>query len=74
MIPKKALLLQGSRNRVFVVRDGRAVESEVEVGIVDGERVEIVSGLQVSDPIVAEGHFGLKPDSPVVATALAAEG
>lgn len=51
-IPSNTLLFRSEGLRVAVVRDNRAVLVPIKVGRDYGDRVEVVSGLQPSDPVI----------------------
>ena len=65
VIPKKALLLETDEDDVFVVREGKAERVRVNLGYVDGDRVEVLSGLADGDLVVTVGHQGLKENAEV---------
>lgn len=52
VVPIEAVVRQGTRSLVTVVRNGERVPVEVTTGITDGIVVEIVSGLEPTDEIV----------------------
>ena len=52
MVPVEAVVKQGGRSFVTVLRAGQRVPVEVVTGITDGLMVEIVSGLNPTDEIV----------------------
>lgn len=57
-IPASALLTFAGIEKVIAVRDNRAAEKRVETGRRDGDRVEILSGLQEGDiVVVAPGNL-----------------
>ncbi len=64
-IPATALVTEGSDKFVYTVRDGRAVRTPVTIGLDDGIRVEITSGLTDSDAVVTTGK-GLITDGVAV--------
>jgi len=51
-VPVEAVVRQGNRSFVTVLRDGERVPVEVVTGLTDGIEVEIVSGLEPTDEIV----------------------
>jgi len=52
-IPRSALFRNSAgRWQVFAVRNGRAQLQDVEVGLMNDERVEIVAGLEEGTPVV----------------------
>ncbi len=55
-VPKEALVRSGERVSVFRVRDGRAEQVEVTVGLQQGDLVEIVSGLDEGEIVVTAGR------------------
>jgi len=65
VIPKKALVLETDEDDLFVVREGKAQRVRVELGYVDGERVEVRGGLRLGDQVVTVGHEGLKEGADV---------
>ncbi len=64
-LPRTAVLVDGAAPRIFLVRDGRAEEVEVELGYSRGDRVEIRSGLNSGDTVVVVGQDNLRPDVAV---------
>ena len=65
VIPKKALVLETDADDVFAVEDGKVKVVDVKLGFVEGDRVEVVSGLEEGMQVVTVGHEGLKDGSPV---------
>jgi len=51
-VPVEAVVVQGNRSFVTVVRDGETRPVEVQTGLSDGLEVEIISGLEPGDQIV----------------------
>ena len=65
VIPRNALLDDESQPAVYTVRDGKATRAPVALGYVDGEWVEVRSGLKQGDPVVTAGKVALREGSPV---------
>jgi membrane fusion protein (multidrug efflux system) len=65
-IPVNALLVtpQGS-SVVFIVRDGKAVQRKVTVGIEDQARLQVLSGVDPGDQIIVSGHENLKDGAEI---------
>lgn len=62
-VPKGALLSDEGKHFVFrLVRDGFALRTDVEIGRVFADCVEITSGLPEGEKIVTEGAFVCKSD------------
>ena len=70
-IPKKALVLETDEDDVFLIVEGKVRRVAVELGFVEGDQVEVLSGLKEDDLVVTVGHEGLKDD---VSVRLAGEG
>ena len=65
LIAKSAIRTADGQSVVFVVREDRVERRAVKVGAADGDRVEVVSGLNSGDRIVVDGHDGLADGSRV---------
>ena len=63
-VSEEAVLYAGDRRLVFVdLGEGRLEPRSVEVGIRSGDRVEIVSGLEVGELVVSSGNFLIAAES-----------
>jgi hypothetical protein len=47
--------------------DGKAHQQTVKAGFRDGDKVQIIAGLQAGDKIVGTGAYGLPDNSPITA-------
>ncbi len=65
VIPRTALLEDGSAPAVFTVKAGKAARAELQLGYVDGEWVEVRGGLRAGDPVVIAGKSALREGSAV---------
>ncbi len=65
LVPKSAVRTESGTSVVFVVREDRVERRAVKVGLADGERIEIVSGLNGGERVVVEGPEGLADGSRV---------
>ncbi|HEY5997292.1 MAG TPA: hypothetical protein VIU29_09730, partial [Candidatus Deferrimicrobiaceae bacterium] len=54
LVPAAAIATFAGIERVFGVKDGRAVEKRIVTGRRSGDRVEVVSGLAAGEPVVLE--------------------
>jgi multidrug efflux pump subunit AcrA (membrane-fusion protein) len=52
-VPKAAVKTSGSDNHVFVVRGGVVERRAIKIGGTDGDRVEVLSGIQSGERVVA---------------------
>ena len=50
-IPNDAVKIQDGKSTVVVLQDGDQVEREIEIGITDGKKTEVVSGLNEGDTV-----------------------
>lgn len=64
-IQRSALLDGDGPPKVFVVRDGKAVEQELTLGLSNGSVVEVTSGLAEGDQVVVVGQAAVKPGAAV---------
>jgi membrane fusion protein (multidrug efflux system) len=55
LLPESALVPQGERQFVYVIRDGRAWRTEVAIGRRLRGSVEVTGGLSEGDEVVVEG-------------------
>ena len=58
-IPLKAVAITQTEKYVFLVKDGKAIKTSVELGESEGDKIEVVNGLQDGDEIIIEGNRGL---------------
>lgn len=67
-VPSAAVMPEGLGSMVYVIRDGKAMKTEVTTGMAENGRVEVVSGISEGDVIVAEPYeSGVKDGKRVVA-------
>ena len=64
-IPRTALLEGDGPPKVFVVKDGKAAERNVQLGLSNGAYVEIVTGLKDGEQVVVVGQAAVKPGAVV---------
>src|SRR5437868_15539034 len=67
VVPASSLLTatDGSTSVMLIGPDGRAHQKAVQVGIRQGDQVQIAQGLQAGDRVVTSGNYGL-PDNTKV--------
>ncbi len=59
LIPAYAILEQSNNKKVFTVVSGKAVPKLIEVGVDQGELVEVRSGLKAGDTLIVAGQHQL---------------
>ncbi|AYO31940.1 efflux RND transporter periplasmic adaptor subunit [Biomaibacter acetigenes] len=64
-IPKDAVLIKKHGNVVYVVKEGKAEERLVKIGVTNGGRVEITEGLKEGETVVTSGQNMLTEGSAV---------
>lgn len=65
VIPRTAFVGSISDNRVFVLKNGKAIETKVMAGRSFGDLIEVTSGLQAGDQVIISGQINLLDQSPV---------
>jgi membrane fusion protein (multidrug efflux system) len=66
LIPQAAVIRQGTKRLVYTVdSDGYAQPHEITLGLFFATQVQIESGLQAGDVVVAAGHQKLRPGAKV---------
>jgi len=65
VIPMVAVVDQGSRQAVFVVENEKAISRKIELGINDGQYVEVLSGIAEGDKIIVKGQNIVTHGDPV---------
>jgi len=61
-VPQRAVL---DKTHVFVVREGKAIKSDVTLGLQNTTLVEILSGIAEGDVVIVEGNYGLEDGASV---------
>lgn len=65
LIPEQSVLARGDRSYVYAVVDGKAVETEIEIGQRRSGEVEVLKGLLSGQAIVTSGLQGIGNGSAV---------
>ncbi len=55
VLPLETVIAEGSRQFLYIVRDGKAFKTEVKTGIRNGYDVEIVGGVEPGERVVSSG-------------------
>ena len=64
-VEKKALVAEAEGSYAFLFQDGAAEKRLLEIGIAEGDFVEVLSGLSDGDSIITVGQEGLRNGAPV---------
>lgn len=65
LVPKQAVLEEDDEAAVFVVQDSMAVRRVVTTGYANGDRIEIVDGIQAGERVVVTGQSTLQDSARV---------
>ena len=63
LVPTEAIMPDISGQKVFVLKNGKAMYARVETGIRTDSKIQITKGLAVGDTVITTGIMQLKPDS-----------
>jgi multidrug efflux pump subunit AcrA (membrane-fusion protein) len=65
-VPSEAVItILSGEKALVIVKEGKAVRVKVSTGIVQGDRTQIVSGLQAGDRVIVLGQKSVKDGAPV---------
>ena len=65
VVPRTALLEEEGDPAVYTIRDGKAARVPVKLGYIDGQWVEIRSGLKTGEQVVTAGKVALREGTAV---------
>ncbi|HUG52836.1 MAG TPA: efflux RND transporter periplasmic adaptor subunit [Vicinamibacteria bacterium] len=65
LVPRPAIVRELQEAYVFVAEGKTARKRIVELGLEEGDRVEVLSGLAAGETVVTAGQGGLKDQSPI---------
>ncbi len=65
LVARRALVREMQQAHVFVVSDGLAERREVTLGLEDGDRYELTSGVRPGEQVVVAGQGNLRHGAPV---------
>jgi membrane fusion protein (multidrug efflux system) len=74
LVPREAIVQQGTAQVVFVNDNGKASQRPVQIGLSDSTSVEIVSGLAAGEQVVVIGQSGLRDGAAIQVVNPAAPG
>ncbi len=73
VVPAAAIVREDDESVVFVATDNKAQRRVIELGLADGEHVEVVKGLKAGERVITRGQNGL-PDGAPISTEAGAKG
>ncbi|MBI5969319.1 MAG: efflux RND transporter periplasmic adaptor subunit [Deltaproteobacteria bacterium] len=65
LVPIQAIITEGDKDFVFLLKDGKAYRRIVQKGLVKDTHVEITGGLNLGEQVITAGHVFLKDGMPV---------
>ena len=65
VVPRDAVIRELQEAYVFVVADGIAERRSVTLGLEEGRRIEVVTGVRAGERVVISGHGGLKDGTAI---------
>ncbi|MFP5285752.1 MAG: efflux RND transporter periplasmic adaptor subunit [Thermoanaerobaculia bacterium] len=65
LLPRQAVLRELQSAHVFVAKNGIAEKRPVELGLEEGERIEVLAGVKPGERVIVAGQGSLKQGSPV---------
>lgn len=64
-VPLYAVITRDKEQFVFIEQDGTAVKKNVELGILEGWRIQVVKGLEPGNRVIIEGHRSVEEGQKV---------
>lgn len=65
LLPRQAVLRELQSAHVFVVQNGIAEKRPLQLGLEEGERIEVLGGVKPGERVIVAGQGSLKQGSPV---------
>ena len=65
LVPREAVVQQGTQSVVFVNDNGKASQRPVQTGMSNNTSIEIVSGVAPGEQVVVVGQNGLRDGAPI---------
>jgi membrane fusion protein, multidrug efflux system len=73
LIPIFASILLDEQRYAYVIYEGKAQLRPIHVGLVQGESVQVLSGLSPGERLIVTGQYQVRPDEPVRVTEVLTE-
>jgi membrane fusion protein, multidrug efflux system len=68
LVPTEAIVPILKGQQVYLIKNGLAVPTKIEIGLRTDAKVQVTLGVQAGDTVLISGLMGLKPQSPVRVT------
>lgn len=65
LVPREAVVRELKRTYAFVASDGKAEKRNLELGLEEGDNIQVVSGLAPGEQVIVAGQGGLEDGSPI---------
>lgn len=65
VVPRNAFVGSVSDNKIFIIKDGKAVEKRVQSGRSFGDYMEVLDGLSEGDEVIVSGQINIFDETPV---------
>jgi membrane fusion protein, multidrug efflux system len=64
-IPTEAVIPEANGQKVFVVKNGKAMPQKVKLGLRTEQNVEVLDGISAGDTLITIGIMQVKPEGEV---------
>lgn len=68
LVPTEALIPELGGQKIYIVKEGKAVPQMVETGLRTDREVQITKGLSINDTVITSGTLQVRPGMPVQIT------
>ena len=68
MIPTVAVVPQGRKKQVYLLKNGKATPAEITTGVRESANIQVITGLNLGDTVITTGLLFLKPGIDVKIT------
>jgi membrane fusion protein (multidrug efflux system) len=65
-VPLFAMVDKGGERIVFVEKDGVAESRTISIGVIEGDRVQVIGGLNAGDHLIVKGHTEVEDGMKVI--------
>ncbi|MEI6020721.1 MAG: efflux RND transporter periplasmic adaptor subunit [Bacteroidota bacterium] len=65
MVPSQCIVPTLKGQKLYVYKNGAAIETPVKIGIRDDQMIQVLEGIQEGDTVLSTGLLGIKKDSKI---------